>query len=62
MSKVKNRERKQRTHADAGTHSAGAHSSEYAQDPEMMKAGEPMRMPSASEPVAHKKQKRFGHN
>ena len=61
MSKGKNRERKQRVLANAGTHSAGAHSSEYAQDPEM-KAAEPMRMPSASEPVAHKKQKRYGHN
>lgn len=57
MSKVKNRERKQQK-----TLATAAHPGQYAQDPALENT-EPMLMPSSvSQPVARKKEKRYGHN
>lgn len=56
MSKVKNRERKQQK-----THATAARPGQYAQDPALENT-EPMLMPSVSQPMARKKEKRYGHN
>jgi hypothetical protein len=57
MSKVKNRERKQQK-----TLATAARPGQYAQDPALENT-EPMLMPSSvSQPVARKKEKRYGHN
>ncbi|WP_161790084.1 hypothetical protein [Streptacidiphilus carbonis] len=56
MSKVKNRERKQQK-----TLATAAQPGQYAQDPAMENT-EQMLMPSVSQPVSRKKEKRYGHN